>query len=189
VELEVDVKLDESYTGALRDAGPELLEAVADVVLLQADLGLRFYPVLAQNYGRSDPRPDYVMNVDVRDLQIGYGHRTVSEKGQEPKLETFVEDLTCSVSATVTKRRAKGPSLTVGHFEGSGTVPVGAEPAADALSYEVLREDDKPALSVQRSHLLEVAERGLGRALKGLIAPVDRELGLHSQTEQPATPK
>ena len=80
VELEVQIKLDDTYTSQLQGAGSELLEAVADVVLAKADVGLRFYPVLSQNYGRKDPRPDYVMAIEVRDLEICYGHRTIQSQ-------------------------------------------------------------------------------------------------------------
>lgn len=192
VELEVQIKLDDSYTGQLRGAGPELLEAVADVVLAKADVGLRFYPVLSQNYGRQDPRPDYVMTVEVRELEIGYGHRTLSKKGEEPVLETFVDKLDCSVSATITKRRKQGPSLTVGHFDGEGSTTVVAHEGqahGDSHSYEVKRDEDKSALTVARSDLLRATDRGLGKALKGLITPVDRELSFRNQAEQPASPQ
>ena len=189
VELEVQIKLDDTYTGQLQGAGPELLEAVADVVLAKADVGLRFYPVLSQNYGRRDPHPDYVMTVEVRDLEIRYGHRTLSDKGKEPTLETFVDKLDCSVSATITKRRAQGPSLTVGHFDGAGSITVGEHRSDDSQSYEVKRAEGKGAMTVARSDLLRATERGLGRALKGLITPIDRELSFRDMHEQPASPK
>jgi len=103
-------------------------------------------------------------------------------------LETFLDRFACSVSATIRKRRVEGPSLTVGHFAGAVESRVATPDGAGQTAYQVERSDEgKPPLTVGRSELVRATGDAFGRALKGLIKPVDRELSL-STGRLPASP-
>ena len=58
------------------------LEAKFDeLVLDQADVGMRFYPVLSGLYENDRQRPPYLLKVSARDLEVEYEHKT--KKGEE----------------------------------------------------------------------------------------------------------
>jgi hypothetical protein len=192
VELEVVVNLDATYSTKLTGSNPELLRAIADLAMTKADLGLRFYPVLSSQYGPKDPRPEYLLTVDVRDLDITFDHSTTQVEGGEPIIKIFIKQVDCAVSATLSKRRATGPALVVGRSEGKGSTVVASSNTESKTSYPVNRQGaDKQPLVLLHTDLVLTTEKGLLQALSGLLSPVDREMSLRGAPHeaQPATPK
>ena len=177
VELEVGVKIDPSYTSAVTGLDADFTKSFTDIVISDADVGLRFYPVLSTEYEASHARPDYVMSVDLENLKIGLDHRKVENEGEEPVLETSVRQVECSVNVTVTKRRPEGPDLTVGSHTSTGVS--GASVPPPAPTYAVVRTgEDKKELLVSKTDLLRAARTALEKSLAALVPPIDRELAL-----------
>ena len=57
VELEVTVSLDNSFAAKLNGVDKAFHQQVTDHVMSKGDVGLRFYPVLSDEYARSQTRP------------------------------------------------------------------------------------------------------------------------------------
>ena len=196
VEVEVTVSLDDSYGKKLKDVGAELGSAIADMVLSRADLGLRFYPVPSAQYQPNDPRPEYLMSVEVGSLDIILDHRTVQMTGTEPAVVTVVSEIGCTATATVTKRRANGPPLMVGRTTGRCSWSASTSPDTPSpeprVSYVLNRENsDKQPLMLPADDLLRAAEKGVASAFSSLVVPVDRELSLRgpNRAAQAAEPQ
>ncbi len=184
MELEVVVQVDPSFTGKLQGADQELTQAITDQVLSKADLGLRFYPVLTSAYDEGDPRPEYVMTVQIQDLNIGLDHRTIKHKDAEPTIETSVKNVACVAAVSMEKVRSSGPNLTVGSASGKGQksaskVGEGETPA----SYAMVRDEGAQPLNVTRADLLAAVDSATDRAMKGIIDPVDREITMKGADE------
>ena len=188
VELEVTVNVDASYSGKLAGVGDDLARAIADLVLTKADLGLRFYPVLSRQYGPKDARPEYLLIVDVRDLDVQLQQQTAPRDGSEPQVEASIKQLDCWVTATLSKRRTTGPALLVGRSESKGSAIVANDQSAAAKqTYTLKRANaEKPAPPLLHTDLVRATEKGLGSALTGLLIPVDRELALRHGAGAPA---
>lgn len=194
VEVEVSVALDESFTAKLEKAAADdaVARAVVEQVLAQADLGLRFYPVLARDYGPRDQRPEYALAVSIADLEAKFAHRTVQPVGSDPVVETSVQSLACAVSTVLTKRRAEGqgPALTVARGTGRGETVAASGAPGDEPAVAVSRAAANEApVSCRRADLVLATRRALDRALADLVPAVDRELALSSgHGEAPAAP-
>ena len=83
VEVEVVVDIEGSLYDGLVDVENEreLNEAISYVVLSLADVGLRFYPILSQDYGKKDTHPQHRMVVQVQELVIDTEHELVEDRG------------------------------------------------------------------------------------------------------------
>jgi hypothetical protein len=196
VETEVVVNMDPSFTRKLPAAGADLTRAIVALVMSRADLGLRFYPVLSSSYGPKDPRPEYLLTVDVADLDVAVERPMTQTAGSPPVAGTpFVRQIDCVVTTTVAKRRTTGPALTVGRSTGRGTVTATTTTAegADRTTYTLPKTDDQqPALTVLHVDLMKATEMGLKMALTELVKPVDREFAPRaaaSGTSSAATPR
>jgi len=177
VELEVEVRIDDSYAQQLADLDDAFRREVEATVLAQADLGLRFYPVLSTDYAADDARPTYLMTVDIGDLTLRLDHAMKPVEGAEPVVETYVRSIDCRVSVTLVKRRDSGPALTVGRGEGGGLRSAARHAeAATGPGYTVRGQaEGQPELPLARSDLLQSIGWALGRALPELVRPADRE--------------
>lgn len=183
VEVEVTVNMDPSFTRKLPEAGADLTRAVVAMVMTQADLGLRFYPVLSSDYGPNDTRPEYLLSVDVTDLDVAVDRpMTTATPGAPPVAGTpVIRQVDCVVTTTVSKRRTAGPALMVGRSTGRGTVSATTTTTTegtDRTAYTLTRTDDQqPAVTLLHTDLMKATEKGLTLALAELVKPVDRELG------------
>ena len=81
-----------------------LTRRIEDAVLSRADLGLRFYPVLARQYASGSHHPEYLMTIDVRALDFDIDHRTITHPDSDPVIETFVRQVDCSVATSASTR-------------------------------------------------------------------------------------
>jgi hypothetical protein len=179
LELEVAVRLDESYTSKIGRLDEALTRRVEEAVLSRADLGLRFYPVLARQYTSGSHHPEYLMTVEVRALGYDIDHRTVKPAEGDPVIESFVREVRCSVATTIEKRRQGAPALTVGRVEQTGSADCERNPPPQAARYALEREvGTEPALEVTADDLVRAIDRALNRAMSALVGPVDRELAL-----------
>jgi hypothetical protein len=123
-------------------------------------------------------------------------HNTLRAEGTEPVTTPVVKQLECVVSATLTKRRPAGPALVVGRVDGKGLSMVMNDGSSEPKTFytENRTGSDAQPLLVPRANLMQTTERGLTRALTGLVAPVDRELAMRSKPATtaagtPATPQ
>ena len=188
LEVEVTVRLDESYTSKFVRIDDALTRRVEEAVLSRADLGLRFYPVLARQYAAGSHHPEYLMTVEVRSLGYDIDHRTVTHPDSDPVIETFVRQVDCNVATTIEKRRQGAPPLTVGRAEQVGTADTEHNPSAQSPRYALKRDAGTEApLEVTADDLVRAIDRALSRDMSALVAPVDRELALVGGTapEQP----
>jgi len=178
-EIELLVDIDESVFEGLEGIGDEgaLRAEIAKVVLDLADVGLRFYPVLANEYGQKDIRPERMMVVQVQGLSINVENKLIEEKDQAPRIESSVKSLTCSVDASVKKRRAQGPSLSIGDSEGVGNLRVKDSSETAAVTYQVKHDSaDEQPLEISRQDVLDAVEKAVVDALRELVKPIDRDL-------------
>ncbi|MEM7205830.1 MAG: hypothetical protein AAF628_36590 [Planctomycetota bacterium] len=174
VELEVAIELGKGFRDKLQVDEPEIERRIAEQALGHADLGLRFYPVLTKDYESDNNRPEFLLTIEVRDLDVELGKRTVHREERDPEVQTFVERLDCAVSTLLVKRRKTGPPLTVAHTTGRGA----AQPTGRAPGGAKEAETRAPEMTVLIDDVLRAADGGLRQALGGLIIPVDRELSL-----------
>ena len=192
VEVEVTVNVDPSFARKLPDAGEDLTRAIVAQVMTQADLGLRFYPVLSRAYGPKDARPEYQLGVDVTDLDVAIDRPMTSTNGGPPVPGTpWVRQVDCTVTTTITRRRQSGPALTVGRSTGRGSVLAStATDGGDRTAYTMTCTDDKSAsVSLRHADLMHATQKGLELALGQLVKPVDREFGPRTTTGTAAAPR
>jgi hypothetical protein len=195
VEVEVTVQMDPSFTRKLPDAGDDLTRAIVDMVMTQADLGLRFYPVLTKSYGPKDTRPEYQLAVEVTNLDVAVDRPVTSTNGGPPVAGTpWIRQVDCTVTTTISKRRPTGPALMVGRSTGRGSVTATTTTdGSDHTAYTLTRTDDQSTtVSLLHIDLMHATQKGLELALGQLVKPVDRELGprtVTTATTTAATPR
>lgn len=184
VEIELVVEVPDSFFDALQgEDEKELALAISERVLGLADVGMRFYPVPTDEYGRGDAHPPYRLSVSFEDLIVDIDHEMIEEEDQAPRIESSVRDLGCSATAVVEKRRDDAPALVVGTGRGIGKVRVHApDPeAAPSPTYDVTRASrDDELLTVSREDVLLAVEKAALAALREIVKPVDRELSQES---------
>jgi len=174
VEVEVTPQIAPSFSTRLMGLDDGFGEAFADLVMANADVGLRFYPVLGSSYGEDDRRPDYAMSVQVNDLVADIDHKTVTQEGADPVIVSSVEKLECMVTSTIVKRRTDAPDLTVGTSTAKGSVSVSK--SGDGIRYVIVRDsEDAEPLHASKANLRKAIKSGLQRSLAGLVEPIDRE--------------
>lgn len=188
VELVVDVEdsVFESFDARHRS---ELEETITDEVLSLADVGMRFYPVPSSDYGEGDAHPARLMVVRIEDLVVRTEEETVEEEGSDPRVESFVSGVECSASASLEKRRESAPPLLVAEDHGESRVGVRAgreteaEEARDSFPLSGDQSGEEP-LRVPREKVARAVEKAVVTALRGLMAPVDRDLRAEGEGER-----
>lgn len=190
IEVELAVAVDEGVWGDLESHG-DLEQAIADQVAGDADLGMRFYPVLAESYGEDDPRPEYVLSVRVTELTVTTDHKRIEKKDEAPRIESKVKGIDCKATAVVKRRRDSGPDLVVSNADGKGHVfAVSQERVAELANegqptFEVVKTDPSHQdLRVCQADLLQVVDEAVVGALRGVVKGVDRELGIGAPAEK-----
>ena len=189
IEVELTVDVDEAVWGDLAAHG-DLEQDITAQVEGDADLGMRFYPVLDGEYGDGDVRPGYVLAVRVTELTIATDHRRVEKKDEPPRVESKVKTLDCIATAVVRRRRDGGPALVVANAQGKGRVHAVGQSRIEELAaegqptFEVVKTDPSHQdLRVSRSDVLQAVDRAVVDALRGVIKGIDRELGLDATVD------
>ena len=152
----------------------ELLEPMSD-------LGMRFYAVPDTEYQQGHARAQYVLTVELSELEPMLVDAELEEEGVVRPITEF-ESVECRVIARFERRREYGPALIIGRSEGTSQVsidslfsverdpvpmiPLGRQP--DTGEFFELREDD----------FNDLVRRATLRALRQLEPAVDRELSL-----------
>ena len=202
VEVEVAVTMDDTFTDSLQSVDATFKKAIVSEVLAKSDVGLRFYPVLSEQYADDHAHPPYLMIIDLRNLHI-----TVSEEtkkiGEGDAATTQIHRWVSRVEMTATtdlyKRRDNAPPLTVASHKGTATVTVqrlraGQTVAGGAVVNEsgagatgaVAAEasgshDGEPAVMVARSRIIDAVDLAFEDALRRMIVAIDRDLALQTK--------
>lgn len=180
VEVEVQVQYNNNAFSSFKeiDDPARLRASIAQRVLALGDLGMRFYPILSEDYAEGDARPPHLMVIRVQGFDVNAEHDVVEVEGStEPQITTTLESVDCDLKATIQRRRADAPPLVIGTEEGHGRVRI--DPEGEGRRYAVANEETEERLEVRRREILDATEKALINALRGLVEPVDREL-LHS---------
>ncbi len=180
VEVEVEVVVEDSFYDLLEPIGDreELEAAMAQVVLSLADVGMRFYPILSEDYGNDSARPPHLMVVRIQEMGLEIDHETVEQEGHAPRIVMAVEGVACTASAAVQKRRQGAPPLVIGIGNGQGRVRTTQASAliGGQAAYGVKHESpDQQSLLVHRQDLLAAIEKSVVDALREIMPSVDRE--------------
>jgi hypothetical protein len=183
VELELTVDPQDSLFEVFGnvEVEDELRSSMSDLVLSMADVGMRFYPILDEQYGRNDEHPPYVMNVSLSDLVLESKNRLIEEEGAEPRIETTISSLSCMATVSIEKRREGAPPLVVAHSQGSGAIAVKTRSDEDSTRTMYPAErlvKDGPVPEVSRKDVLAAIEEAVTDALRGTVRAVDRDLAL-----------
>lgn len=191
IEVELAVEIDPAVWGDLVEHG-DLEAKIVEQVQTVADLGMRFYPVLSNQYEDDDARPEYVLNVRVTELAVETDHRNVEKKDEPPRIESKVKGLDAIATAVVQRRRNGAPELVVANAQATGHVyAVGQERVGELAlegegAFGVVKLDaSHQELRVCESDVLQAIDEAVVNALRGVIKGVDRELGM----EAPAAAK
>lgn len=172
VETEVVVAIDESVRAGLRDAGAEFDAMVEAIVLEQADVGLRFYPVISASYGPGQVRPAYLMSVRLQELAARAHEVTIADEPGRKK--TVADDVTATVAASLEKRRDNAPSLLVG--TGSSSYASAPRESSGDMMFLVNAAGD--AVPIPRADVRTAIERALRKTLQDMVQAIDREAEL-----------
>ncbi len=125
VEVEVAVTMDDTFTDSLQSVDATFKKAIVSEVLAKSDVGLRFYPVLSEQYADDHAHPPYLMIIDLRNLHI-----TVSEETKKigegdaatTQIHRWVSRVQMTAMTNLNKRRDNAPPLTVSSQKGTATV-------------------------------------------------------------------
>ena len=174
VEVELAVRLD-GLGDALVNVDPVLVEEIKTAALEEADLGLRFYPSLTEEYGESDQHPPYLMTVNVDSLDVKLRHGLTEVEEGEPEVWSEVDELVGTVSTSVERRRSNGPPLRVA--AASAVAEVDAERDAERIESEIGYNSKLSGESpkVLKKDIVRAVRRALQRSLKDMRTAIDRE--------------
>ncbi len=190
VEVEVVIRTEPAFSDTLDVGADALTKAVTDDVMSQADVGLRFYPVLSSSYGPKDQHPDLLMTVSLTELHVKLDVRKVDQPKESedaaPKTEVFAREIECDVAAKLERRRVDGPPLTVARAEGADHVSA-STPKGDQPTWSVVHDDqaDHP-VKVRQRDVTGAVHTALERALADMVKAIDRELSLQHEDETKA---
>lgn len=189
VEVELDIDMQDTYGGVLvgADQVVELNDATSELVLSIADVSLRFYPILSEQYGSDEARPPHRMIVEIHELAVNLDQEMIEEEGEEPLIQSFVKSVECVASAKVERRRADGPPLVIGRGKGKGHTRVRNDPERlDAhTSYSVKRPSESGEdLRVTQEEMLATVEEAVVDALREVMKAVDRDFALANGAQQ-----
>ena len=177
VEVELETTVHDQFLDALVDVDQdsELVAAIRKAIESEADLGLRFYATPSETYSKGDTRPEYLMTVDVTDLEIEFKNKMIEEEGQEARIESSVGKVRANVSTSVQKRREGGPPLTVASGQGSSVTT--AETKPEVIDVEAGYEPvfDSATLKVLERDIVKTVQAAAERAMKSMLKAIDRE--------------
>ena len=172
IETELVVSIEADFQSALTDADSALNGEIHRVVREEANLGLRFYPTPSHEYAADHQRPAYLMTVELDSLVVNFNHEVVEEEGEEQRMITTVESVTCNATSSLLRRRPNGPALRVSSGTGSSTVSVDAPDDAEG-SYAP--KHDGPSPRIDKHDILKAVERAVDKTLKSMRTAIDRE--------------
>ncbi len=177
VEIELAVIVTDAFVEPLVDVDQEsaLLAAVKEAVRSKADLGLRFYPTLSEEYAETDQHPPYLMTVHLDRLSLDFDHEMIEEEGAEPRIEASVDTVGCAVSASIEHRRENAPSLIVAEATGSSELSAETDEDALAAGQGYVPRFEDATLKVLEKDILQAVQTAVDRALKNMRTPIDRE--------------
>lgn len=191
IEVEVAPTMEERFLEPLAIEDLDELQAEFDeLVLEQADVGMRFYPLGSDAYENDNQRPSYLLTVTASNLDVEYKYKDKKVgEGEEPRVETLLSALRCDVVATLERRRQGRPALPVGRSKQSVHWRVKA-PEEGVDTYPLSRpgvegeDGERPILEVARADVMLGVDRAVRAALKDLVRPIDREFELSQRSAQ-----
>ena len=175
VEVELAVIVDEAFMTPLVDPTAELVAAVKEAVRSEADLGLRFYPTLSERYGPNDRRPSYLMTVELKSLNILFEQELIEPEEAPARLVTTIDEVQCSVSASLERRRGNAPPLTVATASSSQKVNAERDPDAIEAGRGYAPKFDGPTMKVLEADITRAVQTASEAALRTMRKPIDRE--------------
>jgi len=180
VEVELALEIEDRFVEPLAVEDKQVIAATFhEAVLDDADVGMRFYPVLSELYEDDSQRPPYLLKVVARDLEVQYDFKTEKgAEGEEPRVVTELAGLRCNVTATLERRRQGRPALPVarGQKEVQWSVD-DPDAGVDTFPLKPIAEGEG-GLSVAQDDVMEGVDRAVTAALRQLVHSVDRELAL-----------
>ncbi len=137
LEVEVAVTMDDTFSDSLESFDAEFKKAIVSQVLAKSDVGLRFYPVLSEQYARNHARPPYLMTIDLGNLHVSISEKT-KKSGEGDATRTQIHRWVSRVQMTavtnLNKRRDNAPPLTVSSQKGTATVSMKWLPAGQSVA-------------------------------------------------------
>ncbi len=173
-ELEVAVVIAPEFVQQLQAMTPDLdaslRRSVERAVIDQADVGMRFYPILSSEYEKAHSRPEFL-------LTIHLGSLTFRATSANEYSAAGVASLHVGLAAELLRRREKGPSLPVSHYTSSGTARPSSyrDVEAHEASY-LVSEGNGPRLPVTESVITGAVTKAVRESLAEMLAAIDREV-------------
>lgn len=182
LELEVGVEVEAGFANHFETDAAEIAGLLRELAAAHGDVALRFYPVLADQYGEGDPRPAMRMTLTARDVDVRLERHVVVEQNAEPDAasvyETVANRVDCEVAAQLERRRDSGPALTVARATGRGRAEVDAD-GDGAVTWSYRGTDAVGAalaVPVQRGSVARALRSAIQRAFGEMLPAIDREL-------------
>ncbi len=185
IETELVVVVNRDFLAAFDDVemSSELVHEVKELIRSQADLGLRFYAMPAESYGEGHVRPPHLMTVTIDSLDVVLEEELIEEEGASPRFEVRVDELVCTVSASLVRRRADAPALVIA--EATESRNIGAENDPEELLAEPgYAPSADRSLKVLHRDVVRAADGAVNRALKAMRTPIDREFRPEAPPEE-----
>jgi hypothetical protein len=185
VEIELAVIVNDQFVESLEDLDKDspLYAALKTAVAQEADLGLRFYPTPSERYGKQDKRPDYLMTVELNQLNFAIEQELVESEGQAAHIESSVDKVSCEVTATIERRRDNAPSLVVATAKGASEVSAESDAQALSTGTGYAPKHDGAELKILERDIARAVENASRKALKSMRTPVDREFAAEAEVE------
>ncbi len=146
VEVEVAVTMDDTFSDNLESFDAEFRKAIVSQVLAKSDVGLRFYPVLSEQYARNHARPPYLMTIDLGNLHVSISQETKkSGEGDATRtqIHRWVSRVQMTAMTNLHKRRDNAPPLTVASQKGTATVSVQRLPVGQTVAGGVVVKETR----------------------------------------------
>lgn len=175
VEVELSVIVGDEFMNQIVDPDAELVAAVKEAVRSEADLGLRFYPTLSERYGPNDRRPEYLMTVELKALNVLFEQELIEPEGAPARLVTTIDEVGCSVSISLEKRRGNAPPLTVATARANERVSAEDDPDTIEMGKGYAPKFDGPTMKLLESDITESVREASSVALRTMRKPIDRE--------------
>jgi hypothetical protein len=168
VEVEVDVAVEPAFLGRLLNADAGLQQAIEEAVLAEADVGLRFYPVLARSYTDGQTHPTYKMSVLVRELVLDVQPR---EGDTPPRLKR----LAATTSVAIEKRRPNAPALMVAQSRMTGDGPTRSDAKGTVEASYQATGIDSEAAPIERGMIVSAVQTAFRQSCRSMLPAIDRE--------------
>lgn len=185
VEVELAVIVGDDFLSQLVDPSADLVAAVKEAVRSEADLGLRFYPTLSERYGPNDRRPSYLMTVELKSLNVLFEQELIEPDGAPARLVTTIDEVGCSLSVALERRRGNAPPLTVATAKASERVGAETDPETIEMGKGYAPKFDGPTMKVLEADIRKAVERASHAALATMRKPIDREFAPQKEDEVP----